>query len=101
MNKLLMLCALALPLAACDPNVETAKVQGATVAACKYLPTAQTVIGVAKALYSPAAAILDFSGTVAKSICNAVTVNPLADGPGARNYKPNVNGVPIEGHFVK
>ena len=37
MNKLLMLCALALPLAACDPNVETAKVQGATVANAAFL----------------------------------------------------------------
>lgn len=101
MKNLLLLCALALPLAACDPNVEIAKVQTQTVAACKFLPTAQTVAGIAAALYAPATFYLDAAGTIADKICQAVTVNPLADGPGPKNYKPQVAGVLVKGSFVK
>lgn len=98
MKKLLLLIGMALPLAACDPNVETAKVQGATVAGCRYLPTAKTVVSVAKVLYSPASMALDFGSVVADAICNAVTNAPLADGPGDRI--PRVRGIVIEGRRV-
>lgn len=98
MKKFCFLIGLALPLAACDPNIETAKVQGATVSACSYLPTAKTVASVAKVLYSPFIPVLDFGATVADAICRAVTNVPLADGPG--DHLPRVKGVVIEGRRV-
>lgn len=91
----------ALSLAACsEADVKT--VQANAVKTCGYLPTAQTVANIAKALYSPSAIVLDAATEIASKICVAVTTNPLADGPGRSvNYKPQVAGVVIQGKFVK
>lgn len=89
----------ALALAACDPVAETKKVQGATVATCSYLPTAETIAAIAKTLYAPSIPFIDVGSAVATSICNAVTNIPLADGPG--DHLPRVNGIIVRGKFVK
>lgn len=102
-SKLLLLAALALPLslAACGPE-DVKAVQNTTVKSCGYLPTAQTVVNIAAALYTPATIFVDAASQIASKICTAVTTNPLADGPGASvRYKPQVAGVVIKGTFVK
>lgn len=102
MNKLFVigLASIAgLALAACDPVAETKKVQGQTVAACSYLPTAETIGAIAKTLYSPSIPFVDVGSVIANKICDAVTNIPLADGPG--DHKPRVNGVVVKGKFVK
>ena len=102
MNKLIVIgftAIAALSLAACDPAVETKKVQGAAVQACSFLPTADTVINIAKALYSPITPFTDAASNIANKICDAVTSVPLADGPG--DHKPRVAGVIVKGTFVK
>ena len=108
MKRILAVSMLALFLSACattgQPSQATPAwvkdVQGKIVAACGYLPLAQTVAEVA-ATFVGAGAAINLAGTVVQSICTAVTTNPLADGPGARNYKPRVNGVRIKGSFVR
>jgi hypothetical protein len=100
MKKLLLICLLPLALAACNtPTVTTptpAAVQSLAVGFCAYEPTIATVAKIISS--SP---YLDTADTIAKAICNAVTINPLADGPGPKNYRPQINGVIIQGHFVK
>lgn len=68
-------------------------VQGYTVSVCGYLPAAASVIGIFNSNYSNAVA------TVGGAICDAVTSIPLADGPG--DHKPRVNGVVVQGEFVR
>ena len=101
MKKLVISAAFALTLASCattPTNSNIAQIQQAAVNICKFLPTAQTVAGI---LISSSSMVLATANAVASAICSAVTTNPLADGPGAKNYKPHVNGVPVKGKFVK
>lgn len=107
MIRFLAIPLLALSLAACAttnpaPNTPdwVKSVQGGIVKACGYLPLAETVARIA-ATFVGAAGVVDLADTVIKSVCTAVTTNPLADGPGAKDYKPHVNGVRIKGAFVK
>lgn len=99
MKNLIGICLMGVALAGCDPQVETKKVQGATVSACQYLPTAETVANIAKSFYSPAIPYVDTASSIADKICGAVTNIPLADGPG--DHLPRVNGVVVKGKFVK
>lgn len=100
-TKILLLAVLAIPLAACsEADVKT--VQDAAVKTCGYLPTAQTVTGIASALYTPGAIYFNAAEAIAGKICTAVTTNPLADGPGAStHYTPTVAGVVVRGRFVQ
>lgn len=101
MKKILFALALIIPLAACS-EADVKNVQAKAVASCGYLPTAQTVANIAKALYAPSAIVIDATSDIANKICNAVTTNPMADGPGKSvNYIPQVAGVPVKGKFVK
>ncbi len=72
-------------------------IQNAAVQICRFVPTAQTVANILLSSNMTVATVLG----IATSICNAVTINPLADGPGAKNYRPHVNGVPVRGTFIK
>ncbi len=72
-------------------------IQAAAVAICKFLPAATFVSD----LLLSGNVIATSATSIAAKICEAVTVNPLADGPGAKNYKPHVNGVRVRGTFVK
>lgn len=100
MKKILISMSLLLTLTACNPpdalNVapSVSTVQGATVQACKFLPTAATVASLLSSSSS-----ISTAASIASAICNAVTSIPLADGPGDR--KPRVNGIVIKGQFVK
>ena len=103
MRNLIFACAFVFPLAACntvDPNgnavaPSVSSVQSVATTICKYVPTAETV---AKILTGWAGSVT--ADAIAGAICNAVTTNPLADGPNRDSYTPNVNGVVIHGHFV-
>jgi len=76
-------------------TVEQAKeVQAQTVAACKFLPTIETI----SAIFTQSA-YLTTGSAIASQICNAVTNLPLADGPGGR--VPRVGNVVVVGRFVK
>lgn len=113
MKQILAVVILALSLSACatvgsgttqpqvPPPAWVKSVQTGIVKACGYLPLASTVAAVAATFVPGATSAVALAETVINSICTAVTTNPLADGPGAKNYKPHVNGVRIKGQFVR
>lgn len=80
-----------LSLTACGPHEAAATVdsiQKATVAACGFLPTAQTILSIFSSNQSVATA-----SAIAEGICKAVTKS------GGGNWV--YNGVPVEGRFVR
>lgn len=97
MKKLLLIAALALPLAACASGGGTtiSDVQARTAKVCSFVPTATTVANILAARNS----LVQSASSIANAICNAVTTRPLADGPGDR--KPRVNGVVVRGKFIR
>ncbi len=102
MKKLVLVLALGLAGCATTPgsvaNPSGIKdVQNAAVAICKFLPAAKFVSD----LLLSGNVIASSATSIAAQICQAVTTNPLADGPGAKNYVPHVNGVRVRGTFVK
>lgn len=74
-------------------NDKVTSVQSYALQICKFVPAASSVVNIFSSGYASDVA------TVAKAICDAVTTRPLADGPGDR--KPRVNGVVVNGAFVK
>ena len=80
-------------------------VQKTMVQACGFMPLASTVAAVADAMGTGGAASAGV--TVARAICDAVTKSPMmtlhGEGPAgtAAPETPTVEGVVIEGHFVK
>lgn len=108
MKKFLILAALGLTLAGCQTAQDVAtsittvaqtttqkvkSVQGYATQICGYVPAAASVIGIFNSGFSSDVSI------VANAICDAVTNITLADGPGDR--KPRVNGVVVQGKFVR
>jgi hypothetical protein len=91
-------------------NLEV-QIQQYTKAVCSFVPTLGTVAGVV-ATYVGQGAVVDIVAQVANSICQAVTAVPAA-APAATVIRgqrmmvrkllvtPTVNGVPIQGYFVK
>lgn len=67
--------------------------QGYAEQICGYRPVLASAIAIFNSGFSSSVDV------VANAICNAVTSIPLADGPGDR--KPRVNGVVVQGKFVK
>jgi hypothetical protein len=115
MRNLVVACALSLSLAACattslpgpsgspaptaggsNAGAIVSQVQSATVAACKFLPTAQTVLNIVSTFTDVSA--LGPVASVAQAICNAVAAPP---GRLGRRGTPRVHGVAIKGRFVK
>lgn len=74
-------------------------VQQAVLNGCKYVPTATTVAQIIAAVAGGGGAIINTVGGIAQAVCDAVTNNPLADGPGDR--LPVVAGVKVRGKFVR
>ncbi len=102
MKKLLILLAFSVAGCATTPgnigsNSGIRDIQTAAVAICKFLPAATFISD----LLLSGNVIANSAEVIAARICQAVTTNPLADGPGARNYKPHVNGVRVRGNFVR
>ncbi len=102
MKRIVVLLALGLAGCATTPgNIGSPSgikdIQAAAVAICKFLPAATFVSD----LLLSGNVIATSATSIAAKICEAVTVNPLADGPGARNYKPHVNGIRVRGKFVR
>ncbi len=102
MKKLALVLALGLAGCATTPgNIGSSTgikdIQTAAVAICKFLPAATFVSNLLLSGNSIATSATD----IAAKICTAVTTNPLADGPGAKNYRPHVNGIRVQGRFVR
>lgn len=104
MKRALIPVLLAFSLAGCATtpgNIGSASgvkdIQAAAVAICKFLPAATFVTD----LLLSGNIIASSATSIAAKICDAVTINPLADGPGAKNYVPHVNGIRVQGRFVK
>ncbi len=104
MKRTLIMAGLAASLAGCASVPGSLPTQGgikdiqnAAAQICRFVPTAQTVANILLSGNMTVSTVLG----IATSICNAVTINPLADGPGAKNYKPHVNGVLVRGTFIK
>jgi hypothetical protein len=75
----------------------TAQAQSATQTACGFLPTAQTIGGIAASLFPNGAPIETMISTVASAICNALTTHAAVRG---RAGVARFHGVPIHGHYV-
>lgn len=74
------------------------RVQDGTIRLCSFLPDAKTVTAIFKTgKYRQIAEDID---SVISSVCNAVVINPKAEGPGGRRA-PSVAGVRIKGKFVR
>lgn len=102
MRKLLCVSALVFALNGCastgtgtgpTPADVIAEARNIAVAACGFLPAVSTVAGILAA-GNPA---LTTASAVASAICAAVTAPAAARG----TRIPTVNGVPVQGSFVK
>lgn len=71
------------------------QVQNATVNLCAFVPTAATIAGI----FASGNSLVSSITQAAQLICNAVASHPAAARRGA--FIPVVNGVRIQGHFVK
>lgn len=83
-------------------NATVDAVVAATVKACGFLPTVQTAASVLSTFVPGASVGVGIANAVAKAICDAVAP---AKASGRRSMRagasPVVNGVPIEGRFVR
>lgn len=75
---------------------DVSKIRDLTVKVCGFLPTVGTVISILKASNPAVMGVV----AVATAICEAVKPKPAAT-VGLLTLPPAVNGVPIEGEFVK
>ena len=104
MRRLILLIALS-ALSGCATTgglapISIAGVQNAAVAACAFLPTATTV-GNIIAAGNP---LLTTAEAIAQAICAAVTQAPTVAAKSGRRMmvvQPMVNGVPIQGKFLR
>lgn len=69
------------------------EIQTYTRTICKFVPTLESVAKIISG------GTLGSVTSIASDICLAVTTAPLADGPGDK--RPYVNGVLVEGRFVR
>lgn len=97
MKKILLASLVPLLLAACvsasSLTEQIRQVQDYTSTFCKFVPT----VSVITALFNK-----DAGATVSGlggAICNAISTQPLADGPGAKT--PRLNGVALKGTYLK
>jgi hypothetical protein len=83
------------------PNTaEVVKIQASAVKLCGFLPTVETIIALMGAV-TPVPGV-GLGVTISKKICAAVTKsNAVAKIHGAGELKPEVDGVIIEGEFIK
>lgn len=107
MRKLILAAAIGLTLAGCETTMTAekiataiAQIRAATVAACGFLPTVDTVANIVAADNSS----VQRASQVANAICQAVS--PLNAAAADRRIaqtvtKPTVNGVVIKGKWVK
>jgi len=76
---------------------EVANITATAITICGFEPTAATVTNILATFIPGASPIAAIVEQVAQSICNAVTAKGGRYGGAA----PQVNGVPIDGHFIK
>jgi hypothetical protein len=78
---------------------EIANIEAQAVKYCGFLPTEATITAILATLVPGAAPVTVIINQVAQSICAAVV--PAASGRLRGAAWPQVNGVPINGHFVR
>ena len=95
--------AIAAQVASCSgsaPSISTSSVQAAAATACKFAPTAETIINMVAA--NPA---LSTAEAVAAAICAAIgapsTLGAVSTAPVVAHYVVNGKDVAISGTFVK
>jgi hypothetical protein len=71
-------------------------VQAITSTACKFLPTADTIVEIV----ATGAPEFKIASEIAKAICAAIAT-PSRAAPGARRALPTVAGVPVRGQPVR
>lgn len=94
MKNLALIAVLSFAVVGCTAQQAADKikeVQAYTALACSFIPTVAVVASLFKTTLG------DNISAVGGAICNAVTVNPLAEGPGKRYRFGQVNGVVIKG----
>jgi len=94
---------LGIALASCTPSTSAAlitQIQQDAMAACSFLPTAETVTQLITAGNIQAQAGLGTGTTIANAICKAVAATPPVSSL-KKATVPNINGIPINGIFVK
>lgn len=82
-------------------NATVDAVVAATVKACGFLPTVQTAAGVLSTFVPAAGVGVGIANAVANAICQAVVPAKAARRSLRAGEGPVVNGVPIEGRFVR
>lgn len=85
------------PALASQIDAQIKAVQDAAVAACRFLPTAQTVASIASTFLPGATAGVGIANQIATAICGAVTKKALNRSAPA----PRVNGVLVRGTFIR
>ena len=93
---------LGIALASCTPTTTAAlitQIQQDAMAACSFLPTAETVTQLITAGNIKATAGLDTGTTIANAICKSVATPPASSLKKATI--PMINGIQIQGIFVK
>ena len=78
---------------------EITNIQALAVQICAFQPTAATVAAILATFVPGAAPVTEIINQVAQSICGAVTAKAYRRG--ARHGFARVNGVPIDGQFVR
>jgi hypothetical protein len=79
-----------------DPNVQ-AQIQQTAASICGFVPTISTVAGIV-ATFTGSGALIDLVGQVATSICDAVAPKKSMM---RRAVRPAVNGVLVQGYFLR
>jgi hypothetical protein len=80
-----------------DPSIQT-QIQNGTAAACGFVPTITTVASIL-ASFVGGGPIVGVVGSTIKAICDAVA--PPKASLKRKFGKPMVNGVPVEGYFIR
>lgn len=73
------------------------QIQDAAAKACSFVPTAQTITGIVASFFPGGAPINSIVSSVVNSICSAITKKSIRRG----GSRPMVNGVPVEGYFIR
>lgn len=82
-----------------DPNIQ-AQVQQAAASICGFVPTIGTIASII-GTFSNVGPIVSIVNEVATSICNAVAPPPTTRMMLRRGTQPMVNGIPVQGYFLR
>lgn len=82
-----------------DAEIQAA--QAAAVKACGFLPTVSTITGILSTFVPATTGPVAIGTSIAQAICNAITPKATAKRKLGPVSAPQVNGVPVEGIYVR